>query len=191
MSVIVPTPRKLCRISASHCLALSCTHWSIALSSFLHVEICNCVIFSKFPAPLENNCLRHVPAVAKDRIVLYTELDDHCDKLQRSSVGARMYFQLFDRRRYSLSRSERPTFSSWVDKTLRRSVCRAEVRSLRKSPRGKYPYFSRYLIFLITQCGICRKKPPCQKTSSIRPTVLIEQRLVIDTDGQTQTQLGL
>jgi len=30
----------------------------------------------------------------RDEIVLETELDDHCDKLQRSSVGARRYCQL-------------------------------------------------------------------------------------------------
>jgi len=30
----------------------------------------------------------------RDGIVLETELDDHCDKLQRSSVGARRYCQL-------------------------------------------------------------------------------------------------
>ena len=43
-------------------------------------------------------CLRHgeqVSTVAngRDGIVLWTELDDYCDKLQRSSVGARMYCQ--------------------------------------------------------------------------------------------------
>ena len=41
-----------------------------------------------------------------------TELDDRCDKLQRSSVGAWMYCQLSDRGRSSLSHSERPPFSN-------------------------------------------------------------------------------
>jgi len=31
---------------------------------------------------------------SRDGIVMQTELDDHCDKLQRSSVGARKYCQL-------------------------------------------------------------------------------------------------
>ena len=30
----------------------------------------------------------------RDKIVLQTELDDHCDKLQRSSVGSWRYYQL-------------------------------------------------------------------------------------------------
>jgi len=48
----------------------------------------------------------------RDKIVLQTELDDLCDKLQWSSVGAGGIINSVDRRRPSLSRSERPPISS-------------------------------------------------------------------------------
>jgi len=55
------------------------------------------------------------------------------------------------RRRSSLSRSQRPPFSSLVDNMFRRSICRGEffqIGSLGQSSRGKNPYFWRYQNFL-------------------------------------------
>ena len=71
-----------------------------------------------------------------------------------------------------------------------RSTCRDEifeVRSLGQISRGNYPSFRRYPNFLITQCGIGRRKPSCQKPSSIRPVVLIQYQLA--TDRRTDTRL--
>ena len=39
-----------------------------------------------------------------------------------------------------------------------------KVQSLGQSSRGKFPYLWRYPNFVMTQCRICEKKPPCQKT---------------------------
>jgi len=63
-----------------------------------------------------------------------------------------------------------------------RSTCRGEifwVRGLEQSPREKYPNFWRYPNFLITQCVIGGRKLHA-KTSSIRPVVSIQYRLVTD-----------
>ena len=73
-----------------------------------------------------------------------------------------------------------------------RSTCRGEifeVRRLGQSPRKKYPNFWRYPYFLITQSGIGGKKSTCQETSSIRPVVSIQYRVVSDgrTEGQTDS----
>ena len=47
------------------------------------------------------------------------------DKLQRSELGG--IVNLVDRRWSSLSRSERPLFSSEVDNAFRRSICRSKI----------------------------------------------------------------
>ena len=49
-------------------------------------------------------------------------VDRDCDKL---AVDSRRYCQLVDRRRSSLSRSERPHLSSKVNNTVQRSMCHA------------------------------------------------------------------
>ena len=64
----------------------------------------------------------------REGIVLYAELDDYFDKLysgRLSELGG--VVNLDDRQRSSLSRSERPSLSSKVDNTLRRSICRGEI----------------------------------------------------------------
>jgi len=72
-----------------------------------------------------------------------------------------------------------------------RSIRRGEifqVRSLGQSFRWKYPNFCRYRNFLITQKVWARWKEACvPNTSSIRPVVSIQHRLVTDrrTDGRT------
>jgi len=48
-----------------------------------------------------------------------------------------------------------------------RSTCRGKiflVQSLGQSYREKCSYFWKYPNFLITQCGSCDRKPPCQKS---------------------------
>ena len=40
-----------------------------------------------------------------------------------------------------------------------------QVHSLGQSSRGKYWYVWSYPVFLITQCGTCQSKPPCQKSA--------------------------
>ena len=68
-----------------------------------------------------------------------------------------------------------------------------KVRSLGESFSGKYPYFCRYLNFLISpsQCGTGRKKTcMSKKPISIRPYLSIEHRLVTDTDTERQTDTG-
>ena len=92
---------------------------------------------------------------------------------------------LVDRRRSSLSRSERPPFLSLVDNTFRQSIYSGEKSPefVAKFPR-EVPLFCRYLNFLKTQ----RKKTSAPKPSSIRPSVSTEHRLVTDTDRQTDRQ---
>jgi len=48
----------------------------------------------------------------RDEIVLQTELDDHCDNYSGRASELGGIVSLADRRRSSLSRSERPPFSS-------------------------------------------------------------------------------
>jgi len=75
---------------------------------------------------------------------------------------------LVDRQLLSLSRSERPPFSSLVDNTIARSTIDMPWRNfLRPEFRKKFyrevcPSFRRHLNFLKTQCRTGRKKPPCQ-----------------------------
>jgi len=78
----------------------SASGWSHAL------RMCVCVhCASKWPlvSPQSTDCVLFTRATLcyqlsliepRDKIVLYTELDDLCDKLQWSSVGARRYCQL-------------------------------------------------------------------------------------------------
>ena len=58
------------------------------------------------------------------------------------------------------------------------------VQSFGQSPRGKYPSFWRYPYFLTTLWDGW-KEASMPKTSSIRPVVSTQYRLV--TDGQTET----
>jgi len=58
----------------------------------------------------------------------------------------------------------------------------------RKSSRGKYCYFARYLDFLTTPCKITRKKPPCQ--NQLDPSIRFDRTLICDRQVQTQTDTG-
>ena len=87
-----------------------------------------------------------------------------------------------DRRRSSLSRSERPPCRTM-------SITRFDVATFSKSgvwdkvPEGSTLIFRRYPNFLSKQCRTDgRKLPYRKKPSLIRSAVLTEHRLVTDTD---------
>jgi len=88
-------------------------------------------------------------------------LDNLCDKLQRSSVGARMYYQLSWPTTVQFITLWASTFLelSWQHASAIDTLCETfEVQSSEQSSRGKYPYFWRYLNFLTTHCRIGGKK---------------------------------
>jgi len=61
---------------------------------------------------------------------------------------------------------------------------------LGQSSRGEYSYFWRYPNFIITQCWMCRRKHPRQKSAQF--VQLFRFRLVTDrrTDGQTHDEVS-
>ena len=148
------------------------------------------MLWLRSPFTINRNKYQLLLIDPRDGILLQTELDDHCDKLQRSSVGARRCCQL-----------SWPTsvqfITLWASTFLELSRYHVSTIDMRKhnclSPQfgrnfqSEIPLFWRYLNFLLTQCDRW-KEARLPKTSSIRSAASIEHRLVTDRQTDRQTQ---
>ena len=119
----------------------------------------------------------------RDGIVLKREVDDQ-DRRNKLAVDRRKYCQLGWPTTGSVYRAKRRPLSSQVDNIV--ATIDVPWRNfLSLEFWTKYPHFCRYRNFLST-----RRKPACQKTSSIRTKGSTERRLVTNT-RQTHTHFQI